>query len=369
MRMYCYNLLRTLRERMDLFWTLAFPLILGTLFYVSFGNGSLDIERMEAIPVCLVSEGNQIFETILNELDGTMLNVTVSHEEEALEALKNGEVKGIFYSGNEPSLTVSGRKLQESILETLLDSYSSARSMFEEIARNHPLKLPAAIWETMQERELVEVQSVGGNQVNDSLSYFFALVSMTCLFGSFSGLRAAIELRADQSALAQRRSAAPVHRLKLVISEMFSVFTIQFANCCILLLYLHFALKISFGEQWILLLPVCALGSICGVSTGILLGCLPLKTGPKEGIAVALSLTESFLAGLMVGNMKNTVEHFCPLINRINPAALIADAFYSISVYDNPGRYQRNLLLLSVITILLLAGSYWRLRRERYDSL
>ena len=33
-----YQFLQTIRSRSIMFWALAFPLILGTLFYVSFGN-------------------------------------------------------------------------------------------------------------------------------------------------------------------------------------------------------------------------------------------------------------------------------------------------------------------------------------------
>lgn len=36
-----YQFLQTIRSRSIMFWALAFPLILGTLFYVSFGNTGL----------------------------------------------------------------------------------------------------------------------------------------------------------------------------------------------------------------------------------------------------------------------------------------------------------------------------------------
>ena len=36
-----YQFLQTVRSRSVMFWALAFPLILGTLFYISFGNSGL----------------------------------------------------------------------------------------------------------------------------------------------------------------------------------------------------------------------------------------------------------------------------------------------------------------------------------------
>lgn len=91
--------------------------------------------------------------------------------------------------------------------------------------------------------------------------------------------------------------------------------------------------------------------------------------GAKTGLLVGSSLLMSFLAGMMMGNMKDIIEHVCPIVNRLNPAALISDAFYSISIYENPARYGRSLILLAVFTAVLVLASFGKLRRERYDSL
>ena len=211
--------------------------------------------------------------------------------------------------------------------------------------------------------------TVTGNETNNNLSYFFALIGMACLFGAFLGMNAAQSLRADQTALALRQSTAPIGRNRIVFAEMFAVFTIQFGNVCVLLCYLHFILHISFGERWWLLLPICLLGSITGVAWGIFLGSLRLAVGLREGLLVGSSLLMSFLAGLMFGNMKDVIAHYAPILNKVNPAALISDAFYSISVYENPARYLENLLLLALITAALTGVSFIQLGRDRYDSL
>lgn len=367
--LYKFNLLRILRKRADMFWTLFFPLILGSFFYISFGTKAESIEQINRIPVALVQEGNEIFETFLGELNQDILEVQTVGEEEALELLKSGDVDGIFYSKTVPTLSVAGVQINESILGSFLNSYLQNQRMMEEIGKKNPLKLLASMKEMMDFQELIQPVSAGGREIETSLSYYFALIGMTCLFGAFSGMTSSSELRANQSPLAARRSVAAARRFRLVVSELLAVFTVQFANCCILLLYLHFGLKISFGARWYLLIPVCMLGSICGAAIGILIGCLRLGDGPKMGMLVGGSLAMSFLAGLMFGNMKDIIEHHFPLLNRINPAALISDAFYSISIYENFGRYQKDLLLLGTITVILAGIGYVKLRRERYDSL
>lgn len=365
--LYKYNLLQIVRRWDDLFWTLIFPIIMATLFYVTFGSS--DIERMKAVPVACVHGENAVFETFLNEMNGEMLEVQWMEEEEAREELAKGEVDGIFFATETPSLSVSSAQMNESILGTLLQTYLQNQKLMEDIKEEHPLGLLVAMGALSDYKELVEPVSTGGRTMDTSITYFFALIGMACLFGAFPGVTAALQLRADQSALASRRSIVPVHRLKMVISEMMSVFIVQFVNICVLLLYMYFVLHISFGPKWPLLIPVCILGSMTGVAYGIFIGSMRMGEGPKTGILVGSSLLMSFLAGMMMGNMKDIIEHTCPIINRINPAALISDAFYSISIYENPARYGRSLLILAAFTVALVLVSFGKLRRERYDSL
>lgn len=366
-RLYISSLKQNIRSKEEIFWSLLFPLIMATLFYVTFGSG-VDIEKMREIPVALVSEQNAAFETFLRAIDGDMITLTEMESAQAEEALKNGEVTGIFYSREEPELVVSASRINESILEALLEGYLENEQMVTDIGKNNPLRLPAAIAGMTDYREMTESVNVLGETTDNNVAYFFALVGMTCLFGGFMGMVAAVKMRADQSPLAARRSVAPSNRLQMILAETLSSFTVQFFYVCVLLIYLH-VLGISFGRKWMLLIPVCALGSMTGVAYGMFIGGRRLAEGFKIAVLVCSSLLMSFMAGLMMGNMKDIVEHHCPILNRINPAALIADAFYSVSVYDNPARYRMNLVILAVITVLLLAAAWLTLRRERYESL
>ena len=94
-----------------------------------------------------------------------------------------------------------------------------------------------------------------------------------------------------------------------------------------------------------------------------------MKEGVKIGIILGISMICSFLSGLMNNTMKDIVEKNAPFINRINPAALISDAFYCINVYDDLGRYYRNLITLAVMSVVLVAASFLLIRRESYDSI
>ena len=94
-----------------------------------------------------------------------------------------------------------------------------------------------------------------------------------------------------------------------------------------------------------------------------------LKEGAKNGILLAASLGLCFLSGLMFGGMRLIIEENVPIINRINPAAVIVDCFYSLCVYGSYEKLWSNVLVLAVWCALLLAGSFAATRKRRYKSL
>lgn len=108
-----YRFIQTVREWSVMFWALAFPIILGTFFFVSFGSGVTG-EEMDAIRVAVVEqETNQqeggAFGEFLEQMDGDTLKIEKMDEEQALKDLKGDEITGIYYTGGKPSLTVANQ--------------------------------------------------------------------------------------------------------------------------------------------------------------------------------------------------------------------------------------------------------------------
>ena len=106
-----YQFMHVVREWTTMFWALAFPIILGSLFYISFGSGDMG-EDLEPIRIAIVEEpkesaGKESFLSFLEELDGNILRTERQGEKEALAKLREDEVEGIFYAGETPGLTVA----------------------------------------------------------------------------------------------------------------------------------------------------------------------------------------------------------------------------------------------------------------------
>ncbi len=368
-----YNVKVKLKNFGMTFWPLAFPLILGTLFYFAFGN--ISDADFQTVPVAVVEEAHadQVFLAFLDQIEGgedKLLSVEKMTDEQAQDKLEAKKVSGIYYVGTEPSLTVASSGIEESILQSVLSSYENTRSTVRNMLKIHPEGIFDGLRAMLRQQNSVQELSLGGRTIDGNVQFFYALIAMGCLYGCFIGVGTAIRLQANLTALAARRCVTPTHKLKLVLSELISSFLLGYVDVVILLLYLRYVLKLDFQGQMGRMLVICFLGSLIGVSMGIFVGSLgKMKEGVKIGIILGISMVCSFLAGLMNNTMKDIVEKHAPFINRINPAALISDAFYCINVYDDLARYHRSLITLAVMGVVLVTASFLLIRRERYDSI
>ena len=374
-----YRFLQTIRNFPIMFWALIFPIILGTFFYLSFGRAGLEStgeSSWDEIKVAVVREGNssenaRAFEKFLEEMDGDMLDIQdISQEAEALGALNEETISGIFYVRDTPSLTVAKNGLNESILTSVLNSYNQNADMFRKIAMTHPENLPAAIEALEDYRETTSEVSLNGGDLNPNVQYFFALIAYACLSGAFLGVQSSEDGQANISALGARRSITPTHKLTLIMIDMAVLFIDHFFNILILCLYISKVIKIILGNDTGALLLVDFMGSMIGVCLGVAIGCLArISFTMKTAVCILFTLFPGFLAGLMFGNMKNIIELHCPVINRLNPAAVLSDAFYCMGIYNDMERFTRCLLILAVMSVLLLTIAFLGIRRERYDSI
>lgn len=364
-----YRFLQTLRDRSTMFWALAFPMILGTLFYVSFGTGSFD-DKFQKIPVAYVSEETEeeSFKSYLSAMDGELLKLRKMSEKDAKKALKNEQIEGIIY-GNE-TLVVAKNSISSSILETVLNSYVRNTSMLKEIAKEHPERMADAALAVSDSQKMIKKVTPDGKTTDTSYSYFFALLAMTCLYGCFPGLQTMMETQANITALGARQCITPVHKTKRILVSASVTYVVQFINTVLVLLFLRYILRLEFAGSMAGMILICLFGSMIGVSFGIVIGALgKMEEGVKVGILIGVSMLLCFFAGLMSPDVKSMVAEKAPIFNDLNPAAVISDAFYCLNVYNDGVRLTRCLAILGGMSILLLVAGFMMVRRERYESI
>lgn len=376
------QILVNIREKSNIFWTMIFPLILATLFHFTLGE-MLDQNGMETISAAYVTQSaaesaespshqeKDSFLEYLESFDNSWLKILPMTEKEAENALKNDEILGTFYGGEEKSLTIGENSTYTSILSQVLEIYEKNEVLIARIAQDHPEHLSDAVAALEDYKTCTETVTFGGTSMDSVQNYFFALIAMTCLYGSFMGMYNAVGVQANTSVLGARLTAGCVKRYKSIAASLLSSWMISFLEVLILLFYMDVILgDIDLSGQILQIFVICAAATLYSCSLGMVIGTVgSWSANLKNGIVVAVSMACSFAADLMLSGVKSAIETYAPVINRINPGALTTDAFYSVLVYNDTEKYFRSLILLTVFALLLLTAAVLSMRRMRYESI
>ncbi len=366
-----YALKTTLKNKTTLIWTLIFPIALATFMYMAFGS-LFEEEMFEAISVAVVvEEENKNFEEVLEGLategEDQIIKASYTSGEEAKKLLEDEEIEAIIYVGKEPYLTVKENSYEATILQTVLEEFEKANKVVTQIGKDNPLKIPEAIANVTKEAKYFTAKTTSDGNQDVYTNYFYAIFAMSCLFSSFIATNKIHSLQADKSALGMRRCLSPNSKMVTVVAEFLAMLLVQFTIEVITLVYMTI-LGVDFGVHYGLILIILFFGSCIGISMGILFGVLSKSKGAAEGICTAVSMFLSVLSDLCANGIKYAIEQKAPIINRLNPAALISDSFYALNVYDTYDRYIRNIVTLGCMSVILVTVSILILRRNKYAS-
>lgn len=365
-----------LREKTTLFWSFIFSFILATLMYMAFSDMSAAPDTMRTALV-MKEQGTEAQAlksvlTILGSSEDSFIKAEEMSEKEAEKKLKDDEICGIFLAGKTPELRIAENGLEQSILQGILEQFQSRMNYIADVSREKPEKLNEAAASIMKETSAVYVEegALGGEKPDGFIQYFFSVIAMTCLFGCYLGLDIAIQLQGNVGAVGARRMVSATKKVRMFLCDAGVAFALDFIITALLMLYMRYILKLEIGNDWPRMLLIAFAGCLMGVAIGILIGSMSrLSYGVKTGIMTMGGLFSSFLSGLMVGSIKGLLEEYCPVVNRLNPASVITDALYSITMYPDSARFIRDIVTLTILALIFLGTAFYNMRRVRYDSI
>ena len=364
-----------LRTKATIFWTLVFPIILATFFNLAFGNLAEE-EKFEPFNIAVIENENYenevnfkaLVEALSADGEDKMLNVEyVETKEDADKLLDDNEIKGYLEVEDNIKITVKENGTIQTILKSIVDNYYQTYSMIENIAEINPQSLN---FNPMTDLDNNNFEDNSSKNMDYVVVYFYTLIGMTCLYGGFFGINAINEVEANLSKRAARISVAPTHKLKTLVASLLAGFIIQYAEVLILLAYLIFALGVDFGNQTLYIILLTLFGSLAGTTTGMLIGaCNKKSENAKVGMLISFTMTCSFLAGMMILDMKYIIAKNVPILAKINPVSMITDGLYSLYYYDTLERYFFNIISLSIFSAVMVFASYFFIRRKKYDNI
>ena len=373
MHLFIYQLKTLSRDKVLLFWTFLFPLILATFFNMAFSKLTSS-EGFEAAKVAVIVEKqNKEFTQLLDDLsqdnDDQLLDVQYTSLVTAKDLLDNDKIDAYLVIDDDFQITVLENGISQTIIQSVVDSYQQMTHSLSTIA-----KVDSQSFLKLVQREINMNQDYFKSQnissINATVVYFYTLVGMTCMYGGFWGLKVSTNIEANLSRKGTRVNVSPTSKLKLILIGDFVSFLIQYLSLILLLVYLLFGLGVDFGNQTGYILLLMAIGSYVGVAVGNLIGnLLHCSENTKVSILSSSSLFLSFLSGMMIIDMKYWIQEYIPLLAKLNPVSLITDALYALYYYPTYERFFTNIAILLAIGIVLTLGATLLSRRKKYASL
>ena len=370
---YSYRLKCIIRDKQTVFWSLIFPIVLATLFNMAFSNLSSS-ENFTEIKIGIVDNEdyreNKEFAEVIDAVPD-LFDVTYTSKADADQLLEDGAIEGFIYFDNGLKLFVKETGIKETIIKGFLDDFKQTTSTIITIITENPASLEGGLIDSVSQRtDYLKPVSASASEPDTVVNYFYALIAMACLYGSFSGLKEVTALQGNLSYQGARMNVTPVHKAKMIVASVGAALTFQMLVISTLILFLMFVIKVDFGNQ----IGYIALTSLVSTITGVTFGTFVTATnrkseGAKVGILIGTSMLMSFLSGMMYDKMKYIINTKVPILGYLNPASLITDSFYALYYYDTHTRFFINIGLLCGYSVMFGTITYLSLRRQRYASI
>ncbi len=388
-----YTLKTLFKSKALIFWTFAFPLILGTFFSMAFSNIE-ESEKLDIISIAIVNNEDfqenvafvEAFKTLSKEGEEQLFATQYVTEEEAASLLNKKEISGYLLLEKTPKIVVNTSGIYETILKEVVEeieenskvissiaSYETAKHVTEQATNEEIQNIRNTIIEKVlkiQQINKTNMQDISNANLSYTMIEFYTLIAMTCLYGGILGMVAVNQNMPNMSSNGKRISISPLSKGKLILSSVLASYIVQLIGLLLLFLYTLFVLKVDYGNQFSFIVLLSLVGSFAGLSLGIFIASiLKASENTKTGIMISVTMLGCFLSGMMGITMKYIIDKNIPLLNKLNPANMITDGFYSLYYYSTHERFYFNIISLLVFSFILIFFSTLSLRRQKYDSI
>lgn len=379
---FWYSIKILFRSRALIFWTFAFPIILGTFFYMAFHDIEKN-EELDVIDIAIIDneefKNKQEISTTFEELskgDNKLFNISYVTLEHASTMLQNNEISGyLLVTEEENKIVVKENGVKETIFKYVLEEIDTTKAIVNDIVSNSPVqsndyeKIYKEAIELYNESE-ANIKNISTTNLSYTMIEFYTLIAMTCLYGGILGMTAINKCLANMSSVGKRVAVSALSKFKILLSSLLASYIVQLVGLFILLLYTIVVLKVDYGPHTFQVVLLSDVGSLAGLSLGLMLGTV-FKTSEntKVGLVLSFTMLGCFLSGMMGITMKYLVDKNVPIINKLNPANMITDGFYSLYYFDTFERFYFNIASLLIFAFLMILIAFISLRREKYDSI
>ncbi len=380
-----YSLKILLKNKSLIFWTFAFPILLGTLFNMAFSNIEKS-EKLSIIDIAIINsdefDNDKIFKETMQTLSddnnkNKIFNITYTDISKAKKMLLNEEITGYLkFNENNIDIIVNSSGINETILRSIVDEIEREKEVINTLVKKETEKGNidyTAIYNKIAlllNNSNATLKDISNKNLSYTMIEYYTLVAMAVLYGALISMNVVNYKLANMNSVGKRTAVSKVGKGKLLLGSLLASYIVQMLSLLILLVYTIFVLKVDYGSDIIHVILLIAIGSLASLTLGLGVSTM-LKTNEnaKTGILIAITMLWSTLSGMMGITTKYVIDKNIPILNILNPANMITDAFYSLYYYDTLNRFYSNIISLLVFSLIMIIISYESLRRQKYDSI
>lgn len=378
-----YTLKTLFKNKTLIFWTFAFPIILGTLFNMAFKDITKN-EKLDIIDIAVINneefKNNEIYVNAIKELsdeqnENRLFNTTYTTKEEANKLLEDKKITGyIELEKNNTKIVCKENGINQTILKYVTEEIDEKsiiiNNLVEQELSNGNYNIDYEKINNVINNIELNIKDISNNKLDYVMIEFYTLIAMTCLYGGILSMYSINQKLPNMCNIGKRISVSPIKKKTIILSSLLATYITQLIGLTLLFIYTIFILKVDYGNNIPLIILLSIIGSLTGLSLGLLIGTvIKANENAKTGILIGITMFGCFLSGMMGISMKYIIDKNIPIINKLNPAAMITDGFYSLYYYETLDRYWYNIISLLIISLILLLVAINGLRRQKYDNI
>ena len=379
-RKFKYTFKSLLRNKALIFWTFAFPLLLGSFFKMALSNIENE-EQYNPSNIAIIDDDSfneniiykETFKSLSDEKNTNRLfNISYVDEAEAKKLLDDDEIIGYFsIKDNEPKVTVKTNGIYQTVLTSVVEEIELNQQVLNDYYSKVKLSdYEVAVKNIMDKlNEDIKIKDTSNNNLSYTMIEYYTMIAMALLYGGMFAMTAINKEQANIDAVGKRNTIAPLNKTKMVLASVLASYIIELIGIAILILYSILVLKVDYGNNILNLIIVSLFGTLAGTSIGIFVGTLPIKENTKTGIMIASSMVFCFLSGMMGITMKYIIDTYVPVLSKINPASMVTDALYASYYYTGNQRFILDIANMLIFSLVLILLSIRSMRRVKYDSI
>ena len=343
-----YTAISMISTVQGMFWTVAYPILLSSLFFVIFS--AISTRGLSTAINTGVTKTNPN-RGILNLIP--ILHVIPMEQEAADAALREGSIQAFIADD------LSIRIYKDGIAQTIV------KSIVEQIKQTDALGIP--IMPSAYRKQYINSKN---EQNNSMMILFYSLLAMVSIYSMFGSISIPERIQANISKLSVRMSAAPIKRFRIYLAGVLFFVCFNLASNLLYIGYVMLVLKINLITDFTVTVPLLMYANLFGTAFGLCIGSIPkLTVNTKVMIGVFSSLFLSFLSGMMSVSVKTALDASVPILSKINPIALFTDTLYNINILHEYDLAPLFFGVFSGFILLFLTLAFVNAREVQYDSL